>query len=133
VPLKFRSGPDAVFTQRGFPDAGDFFLNYTLKYDMALPDKQRLRVCPVTNPICPTKANLNRDIGDTVQIDIGPAIGLAKGVILSGLYRYVYIMQLPAACCGELHYAMPLYRRWHAPVCGWKTRRWRSRNIQPLD
>jgi hypothetical protein len=91
VPLKVRSGPDAVFTQCGFPDAGDFFLNYTLKFDMALPDKQTLRVCSVTNPICPTKANLNRDIGDTVQLDIGPAIGLAKGVILSGFYQYVSV------------------------------------------
>ena len=79
--------------QLGFPDAGDLFLNYTLKYDMAIPDKQTLRVCPVTNPICPTKANLNRDIGDTVQLDIGPAIGLAKGLILSGFYRYVYQMK----------------------------------------
>jgi hypothetical protein len=62
---------------------------------MALPDKQTLRVCPVTNPICPTKANLNRDIGDTVQIDIGPAIGLAKGVILSGFYQYVSVLSQP--------------------------------------
>jgi hypothetical protein len=82
--------PAAVFKQRGFPDAGDFFMNYTLKFDMALRDKQMLRVYPVTNPVCPTKANLNRDIGDTVQLDIGPAIGLAKGVILSGFYWDIY-------------------------------------------
>lgn len=79
--------------QLGYPDAGDFFLNYTLTYDMVLPDKQMLRVCPVTNPICPTKANLNRDLGDTFRLDVGPAIGLATGVILSGYYRYVYKMK----------------------------------------
>lgn len=79
--------------QLGFPAAGDFFLNYTLKYDMAFPDKQTLRVCPVTNPICATKADLNRKLGDKLSAEIGPAIGLAKGVILSGFYRYDYIMK----------------------------------------
>lgn len=79
--------------QLGFPDSGDFFLNYTVKYDLALPDKQTLRVCPVTNPICSTKANLDRDLGDTATVELGPAIGLAKGVILSGFYRYVYKMK----------------------------------------
>ena len=52
-----------------------------------------MRVCPVTNPICPTKANLYRDLGDTVSVEIGPAVGLAKGVILSGFYRYIYKMK----------------------------------------
>lgn len=79
--------------QLGFPAGGDFFLNYTVKYDMALPDKQTLRVCPVTNPICSTKADLNRKLGDKLSAEIGPAIGLAKGVILSGFYRYDYIMK----------------------------------------
>ena len=76
--------------QLGFPDAGDFFLNYTLKYDLTLPDKQTLRVCPITNPICTTKAQLNRDLGDTVTVEFSPTVGLAKGVILSGFYRYIY-------------------------------------------
>lgn len=97
--LRFQLQNDLMFQrpglgkQLGFPDAGDFFLNYTLTYDMALPDKQTVRVCPVTNPICPTKANLNRDIGDTFRLDVGPAIGLARGVILSGYYRYIYKMK----------------------------------------
>ena len=76
--------------QLGFPDAGDFFLNYTLKFDMTLPDTQTMRVCPVTNPICPTKANIDRNIGDVFTLEIGPAIGLAKGFILSGFYQYQY-------------------------------------------
>lgn len=79
--------------QLGFPDTGDFFLNYTVKYEMALPDTQTVRVCPVTNPICPTKVALNRDLGDLVKVEIGPAIGLAKGLILSGFYRYEYKMK----------------------------------------
>lgn len=76
--------------QLGFPDAGDFFFNYTIKYDLVLPDTQTLRVCPVTNPICTTKAKLDRDLGDTVTVEFGPAVGLLKGVILSGFYRYQY-------------------------------------------
>jgi len=76
--------------QLGFPDAGDFFLNYTLKYDLTLPDHQTMRVCSATNPICPTKANLYRDLGDTLTVEAGPAVGLTKGVILSGLYKYIY-------------------------------------------
>ena len=79
--------------QLGFPDAGDFFLNYTLKYDMSFADKQEVRICPITNPICPTKANLNRNLGDTVTVEFGPAVGLAKGLILSGFYRYIYKMK----------------------------------------
>jgi hypothetical protein len=97
--LRFELQNDLMFQrpglgkQLGFPDAGDFFLNYSLKYDMALPDSGTFRVCPVTNPICPTKVQLNRDLGDTLRVEIGPAIGLAKGVILSGFYRYIYKMQ----------------------------------------
>ena len=94
--LRFQLQNDLMFQrpglgkQLGFPDGGDFYFNYSLTYDMALPDKQQLRVCPVTNPICPTKATLNRDIGDTFRLDFGPAVGLARGVILSGYYRYIY-------------------------------------------
>src|SRR5262249_44570003 len=97
--LRFQLQNDLMFQrpglgkQLGFPDGGDFYSNYSLTYDMALPDKQTLRVCPVTNPICPTKANLNRDIGDTFRLDFGPAVGLARGVILSGYYRYIYKMK----------------------------------------
>lgn len=85
--------PPGLGKQLGFPGAGDLLLNYTLKYDMAFPDKQTMRVCPVTNPICTTKADLNRKLGDVLTAEIGPSIGLAKGVILGGLYRYDYKMK----------------------------------------
>ena len=85
--------PPGLGKQLGFPGFGDFYVNYTVKYDMAFPDKQTMRVCPVTNPICTTKADLNRKLGDVLSVEIGPAVGLGKGVILSGFYRYDYKMK----------------------------------------
>lgn len=72
----------------GIPDPGSFFVNTTLRYDHYLPDKQRLRVCSIHNPICSDNDNVDRKLGDVVEGEISASIGILKGLYLTPLYKY---------------------------------------------
>ena len=94
--LLFQFQQDFIFQEPGlgrrlgFPSPGDFFLNLNFEYDLVLPDKQTLRVCPRANPLCSTKAKLDRDLGDVIRAETQATIGLLKGLIFQPLYLYQY-------------------------------------------
>ena len=76
----------------GFPEQGTGFVNFNLEYDLRIPDKETLRVCPTSQPICSNRGRIKRDLGDIITAEFSPTVGLLKGVIFSGLYRYIYNM-----------------------------------------
>jgi hypothetical protein len=86
----FMFQPDGLAKRLGFPGPGTFLLNWTVRYDLNLPDKENLRVCSVNAPACTARDNgVRRDLGDNLEVEISPKVGiLTDGLILSGLYRY---------------------------------------------
>jgi hypothetical protein len=77
-----------IESQLGVPEAGDFFVNTTFRYDYFIPDKEMLRVCSVHNPICADKDEVDRKIGDIVEAEISGSFGIYKGLYLTPLYKY---------------------------------------------
>ena len=96
--LFFEFQQDLLFQQPGlgrtlgYPVPGDFFLNATVKYDLSLPDSDTFRVC-ATPPFCPasSKVELDRNLGDVIKVELQPTVGVLKGVLLGGRYRYTYV------------------------------------------
>lgn len=76
----------------GFPNPGEFFINTTFRYELNLPDKQTLRVCPgPDNPFCNTLDDVRRKVGDTIEAEIAPKIGfLIPGLNFAPMYKYGY-------------------------------------------
>lgn len=84
--VRQKPGPTA---QLGIPEPGSFTINGTIRYDLILPDQKNLRVCDIHQPICPTKATVDRDLGDIVEAEISANVGLpVKGLFFSPLYKY---------------------------------------------
>ena len=82
--------PEGIGKRLGFPSPGSLLLNTTFKYDLALPDKEEVRVCDVNFPICPNKDTVRRDLGDAITVEFAPSIGiLIDGLILQGFYTYI--------------------------------------------
>jgi hypothetical protein len=68
---------------------GTLVLNGTVRYDLYLPDTQELRLLRSTNePITADKANVDRDLGDVMELEVSARYTLLAGLRLSGLYKY---------------------------------------------
>jgi hypothetical protein len=98
--LLFQFNQDLMFQKEGlgkrlgFPEPGDFFINTTIRYDLNLPDKQLLRICDPNFPLCNNKEEVHRDLGDRIEAEIQPKIGLFfRGLIFSALYKYGHNFQ----------------------------------------
>lgn len=69
-------------------------LNASLKYDLVLPHKERLRIPEnVNQPITPNKENVDRNIGDAIELDASATYGISEAFTFSLLYQYVYKMK----------------------------------------
>lgn len=80
----------------GFPNPGEYFINFTARYEYRLPDKQTLRVCPGGGVLCPAsfKEEVDRKVGDVIEVELGPKIGLfIPGLNFNPLYRFGYKMK----------------------------------------
>lgn len=93
--LLFHFNQDLMFQKEGlgkrlgFPEPGDFFINTTFKYEARLPDKQLLRVCDPNFPLCSSKEEVSRDLGDVIEAEIQPKVGLFfPGLIGSVQYKF---------------------------------------------
>jgi len=87
----FLRQPDGLDKRLGFPGPGHFFINTTFRYDLYLPDHQKLRVCDVHDPLCPTKDNVKRDIGDILEAEISGSYGIfIPGLFISPLYKFTH-------------------------------------------
>ena len=103
--------PEGVMKRLGFPSPGAFIVNTTVRYDLILPSTKRLRVTSFAAPLGGVFADVKRDIGDTVQAEISPSLGVLKGVVIGGMYQYTHKFKdhhdCPAAVnglgtCGDL-------------------------------
>ena len=73
----------------GVPRPGDLILNATLGFDAVLPDKELKRVPDdVDNVITTNKETVNRDIGDTLFLDVSARLGLLPGLSLTVTYYF---------------------------------------------
>lgn len=65
-------------------------LDTTFRYDLYLPDKQKLRVTDSNHPIAPeeNKDNVERDLGDVIELEASASYALPKGFGVSLLYKY---------------------------------------------
>jgi hypothetical protein len=69
-------------------------LNASLKYDLVLPHKERLRIPQnVNQPITPNKENVDRNIGDAIELDLSATYGISEAFTFSLLYQYAYKMK----------------------------------------
>lgn len=83
--------PEGIGKKLGIPDPGAFTVNTTFRYALYLPDHQELRVCGVHVPLCPTKENVKRDLGDVAEFEISGGFGLPlKGLSFSPRYTYTH-------------------------------------------
>jgi hypothetical protein len=66
-------------------------LNATLRYDLVFPNRERLRIPDdVNQPITANKENVDRDIGDAIELEVSGAYEFLKGFTFSSLYKYGY-------------------------------------------
>ena len=78
----------------GVTEPGDLVLNGTFRYDVLLPDKQTKRVSDdVNQPLTRNKEVVKRNLGDVFEYEASARLGLAKGLTVSGLYRYSFKLQ----------------------------------------
>jgi hypothetical protein len=69
-------------------------LNATFTYELYLPDKQRLRVPDgVDNPITRNKENVDRDLGDIIEVEVSGTYRFLEGFSLSLLYEFGYAFE----------------------------------------
>lgn len=82
---------DGLGKRLGFPDPGEWFINTTFRYDLNLPTKETLRVCPGGGPFCNTKDDVNIKYGDQIQGEMSGRIGLLlPGLYFTPLYQYTF-------------------------------------------
>lgn len=64
-------------------------LNATFRYEFVLPDKEVQRVPDnVNNPVTLNKENVDRNLGDTIELEASGNYALAKGLNFGLTYRY---------------------------------------------
>lgn len=69
----------------------NLLLNATLRYDLVLPNHERLRVPDnVDQPITVNEENVARKIGDKVELETSGMYEFSKGFYFSLLYKYGY-------------------------------------------
>ncbi|MDX1412120.1 MAG: hypothetical protein R3351_08170, partial [Nitrospirales bacterium] len=91
----------------GFPSPGSGFLTTDFHYNLFFPQDITLRVCPPSAPICATKANVTRDLGDQIEAQFRLTYGLIKGFILRPQFDFRYqfktnISGTPSGVNGDL-------------------------------
>ena len=95
--LLFRSNND-------YTGIKNLLLNVTLKYDLYLPDKEVMRVPDdVDQPITPNKEEVDRKIGDIIEINTSAAYQFLKG--LNAYLEYMYAYKFENDISGDLGYA----------------------------
>jgi hypothetical protein len=66
-------------------------LNTSLRYDLVLPHKERLRVPEnVNQPLTPNIENVERNLGDAIELEASGTYEVLKGFTFSLLYRFAY-------------------------------------------
>jgi hypothetical protein len=71
-------------------------LNATVSYELVLPDKESKRVLfDVNNPLVPKSftEEVDRNIGDLIQIDLSGTYEITRGWSISFLYDYQYAFE----------------------------------------
>ncbi|UCG39127.1 MAG: hypothetical protein JSV00_02520 [bacterium] len=72
-----------------FKGIEDLVLNGTFRYEMVLPAKETLRVPPDVNiPITDVKERVDRDIGDTIELELSGKYSLSDTWSLGLVYKY---------------------------------------------
>jgi hypothetical protein len=68
---------------------GTVVLNGTIRYDLVLPDKQVKRVSDnVNNPLSANKENVDRDLGDIIELEVSAKYNFLTGLTFLSLYKY---------------------------------------------
>jgi hypothetical protein len=66
-------------------------LNATLRYDLVFPNNERLRVPDnVNQPLTVNKENVDRNIGDNIDLEVSGVYEFLEGLTFSLLYKYDY-------------------------------------------
>lgn len=66
-------------------------LNATLRYDLVFRNNERLRVPDdVNQPLTVNKENVDRDIGDNIDLEVSGVYEFLEGLTFSLLYKYDY-------------------------------------------
>jgi hypothetical protein len=77
--------------QNDYTGIENLLLNVTLKYDLALPDEETLRVPDdVNQPITRNKEKVDRDVGDVFEFDISGTYQFLEGFSITLNYIYGY-------------------------------------------
>ena len=85
-------------------EPGDLVVNGTFRYEVLLPDKQKLRVpSNVNNPVTINKEKVNRDLGDVFEFEVSGKYTLLQGLDFSALYKYGF--NLKDRVSGKLGFA----------------------------
>jgi hypothetical protein len=67
----------------------DLRLNFTARYDWYLPDSKTVRILSSPNqPLTDIKENVDRDLGDILEMEVSGKYELSKGLGVSALYQY---------------------------------------------
>ena len=82
--LLFRSNND-------YTGLENFVFDFTLKYDLVLPERETLRILyNVNQPISANKEKVDRDIGDVFRCEVESTYKFLDAFSLSLLYEYAY-------------------------------------------
>jgi hypothetical protein len=93
VDTKFGDGAYALLfqLQNDFTGIKNLLLNATFRYDLVLPHKERLRVPDsVHQPLTTNEENVERNIGDRIELEISGMYDFFDGFSFSLLYKYGY-------------------------------------------
>ena len=91
IDLGFGSGAYALLFRLNNDYTGikNTVLNFTMRYDAVIPDKQTRRIPDnVNQPITRNKENVERNLGDIVELEASGDYEFLKGLSGSMLYRY---------------------------------------------
>ncbi len=95
--LLFRLNQDLTLFQEegplkrfGFLTPGALIVNTSFYYDLYLPDRQRLRVTSINDPLGGEFDYVKRNLGDVFRAEISPKVGLVKGLTAWGMYQYTH-------------------------------------------
>jgi lipopolysaccharide assembly outer membrane protein LptD (OstA) len=93
VDTKFGDGAYALLfqLQNDFTGIKNLLLNATFRYDLVLLHKERLRVPDsVHQPLTTNEENVERNIGDRIELEISGMYDFFDGFSFSLLYKYGY-------------------------------------------
>jgi len=93
VDTEFGDGAYALLfqLQNDFNGIKNLLLNATFRYDLVLPHKEKLRVPDsVHQPLTINQENVERNIGDKIEIEVSGIYEFPYGFSFSLLYKYAY-------------------------------------------